>query len=182
MGFSLDWDGNIVVQNRSHYVQPTDHAQFKPLSGWLERHSAALQGLLNRDPQYPERYILYGEWVVAQHSIPYTHLPDRFLAFDLYDRVEKSFVSRKVLSGALCGTGIRQVPLVCEATSLSREQLLAFMDRRSEFYDGRIEGVYVRMESADGTKAVDRGKVVRGDFLAGNKHWSKENLRLNGIL
>lgn len=31
MGFSLDYEGNILVQNRSHYVNYTSHSQFKPL-------------------------------------------------------------------------------------------------------------------------------------------------------
>lgn len=182
MGFSLDFDGKVAVQNRSHYVSSTDHAQFKPLAAWLDSHRDALVQILNRDPQFPERFILYGEWVVARHSIGYTSLPDHFLAFDLYDRVEKSFVSRRLLTSALRGTAVAQVPLVCQTTKLSRQELVDLVQRQSAFYDGRVEGVYVRTENADGSRTMARGKVVRSDFIAGNEHWTKGPLVLNGII
>ena len=181
MGFALDWNRNLVVQNRGHYVQPTDHAQFKPLSPWLDKHRSAIRKLLDQDPQYPERYILYGEWVVAKHSIPYTHLPDQFLAFDLYDRYTKTFVSSGVLRNALRGTRIRQVPLIYQVTALSRADMLLLIERKSAFYDGRVEGVYVRIENKDRTETVERGKVVRSDFISGDEHWAKGPLVLNGM-
>jgi atypical dual specificity phosphatase len=49
----------------------------------------------------------------------------------------------------------------------------------SRYYDGPIEGVYVKVEK-DGI-IVDRGKVVRGDFISGNEHWTRGNLRENGL-
>ncbi|KAF2156354.1 hypothetical protein K461DRAFT_221812 [Myriangium duriaei CBS 260.36] len=182
MGFALDWDDNVVVQNRSHYVSSTDHAQFKPLASWIETHHHALYQVLARDEQYPERYILYGEWVVARHSIGYTSLPDRFLAFDLYDRLERCFLSRRLLTRALEGTSIAPVPMICEAANLSTTQLIDMVQVGSRYYDGKVEGVYVRTENQDRTRTVGRGKVVRSDFIAGNEHWTKGPLVLNGIV
>ena len=69
-----------------------------------------------------------------------------FLAFDFYDRKDKSFVSREYLERMLQRTGINQVPLILSSEEVSRETLLGFMERSSEFYDGKIEGVYVRFE------------------------------------
>ena len=40
----------------------------------------------DRDPTWPGRYYLFGEWLNATHAIAYDGLPDRFIAFDLYDR------------------------------------------------------------------------------------------------
>lgn len=182
MGFSLDFDKKLLVQNRSHYISHAEHAQFKPLKVWLKRHEASLRTLLDRDPLFPERYILYGEWCVAQHSIAYSRLPSPFLAFDLFDRVTGAFLSRRMLATALAGTGIHQVPLIEELGSLTREHLMGLMSRRSEFGDGQIEGVYVRFEDAQRRVTLDRGKVVRGDFLSGNKHWKNGPLIHNGIL
>ena len=172
MGFSLGYDGELLVQNRvsnqavappcsacifavlanppekkSHYVNHTSHAQFKPLAAWLARHSATLRSLLALDPKFPERYVLYGEWVVAKHSIPYASLPDVFLAFDFYDRQAKTFVSREYLERMLSGTGISQVPLVRKTEEISREALVALVEGKSAFYEGRVEGVYVRFEN-----------------------------------
>jgi len=48
-------------------------------------------------------------WV---HSIKYTRLPNRFLAFDLYDWSRRVFASRNILEGRLEGSGIAIVPTV----------------------------------------------------------------------
>ncbi|KAG5220202.1 ATP dependent DNA ligase [Salix suchowensis] len=53
---------------------------------------------------FPERFILFGEWMYATHSIPYTDLPDRFVAFDLYDRSTGSFADSKYLASLLSET------------------------------------------------------------------------------
>lgn len=72
MGFSLDpQTGKILVQNRSHYVSSTSHHQFKKLDQWVETHKDGLLKLLDGG-----KNILYGEWLYATHSIPYTSLPD----------------------------------------------------------------------------------------------------------
>ncbi|PWN86936.1 hypothetical protein FA10DRAFT_234876 [Acaromyces ingoldii] len=181
MGFSLDVQGGLRSQNRSHWVNAADHAQFKPLSRWLDVHGAALVKLLNQDPHFPERYILYGEWVVAKHSVHYTALPDVFLAFDMYDRLEASFLSRSMLASALQGSGIAQVPLIAELEALTRAEMLDMVQGQSAYAPGRREGVYVRFEDDARTQTVKRGKVVRSDFIAGSEHWTKAKLVLNGV-
>ncbi|KAG0609238.1 hypothetical protein M758_8G169100 [Ceratodon purpureus] len=182
MGISLDWNGNLVVQNRSHTVNSRSHTQFRRLDAWLQAHSHDLHAILHQDASFPERHILYGEWVVATHSIAYSNLPDVFLAFDFYDRVTDTFISREALSRLLHGTSIQQVPLICSLPDgVSRKDLIPHMSRTSAFYDGPIEGVYVRFEDPGRMLTVDRGKVVRADFLSGNEHWSKGIIHLNAI-
>jgi len=51
---------------------------------------------------------------------------------------------------------------------------------KSQYYDGRLEGVYIKLENQ--TKVLARGKCVRADFIAGNEHWSKGIRKWNGIL
>jgi atypical dual specificity phosphatase len=55
------------------------------------------------------------------------------------------------------------------------------MTTQSKYYDGLAEGVSVRFENAARTQTVARAKVVRGDFIAGNPHWNRGPLQLNGI-
>ena len=69
------------MQNRSHTVNSATHAQFSNLDQWIDAHKAELCRILE-----PERHILFGEWMRAQHSVFYDKLPDLFLAFDIYDR------------------------------------------------------------------------------------------------
>lgn len=180
MGFSLSSDrSQVIIQNRSHYVNSSTHEQFKKLGLWVERHLEDLYKVLDRDPYFAERYILFGEWMFATHSIPYTRLPDRFLAYDLYDRTTRTWADRKTLSVLLAPTSIQLVPIIHEGAMPSDSELRAMVQIPSGFWDGRIEGVYVKIER-DG-RVVLRGKVVRADFIAGNEHWTKGNLRVNGL-
>ncbi|OJT08321.1 Transcription factor bHLH140 [Trametes pubescens] len=181
MGFSLSADRTrILVQNRSHYVNPASHEQFKKLGLWMERHRAGLMAVLDRDPLFAQRYVLYGEWLVATHAIPYSRLPDWFLAFDLYDRGTGKWASRRILETLLADTDIRLAPVVHEGRMLGENELRELVQRPSLYYDGPVEGVYVKVEK--NVEVVSRGKVVRADFNAGNEHWSKGPLRTNSLV
>jgi len=126
---------------------------------------------------------------VCVHSIKYTRLPNRFLAFDLYDRSRRVFASRGVLEARPEGSGIAIIPTVmriegrpeegAEPVMPSDEELKAMVQQPSQFYDGIAEGVYVKVEK-DGIVVVC-GKVVRADFIAGNEHWTRGDLELNGF-
>ena len=180
MGFSLSSDrSRILVQNRSHYINPSTHEQFKKLGLWVERHEEELRSILDRDPYFSERFILYGEWMYATHSIPYTHLPDLFLAYDFFDRKTQTFLSTEGLHNLLQSTTISSVPVLHEGKMPADADILAMIQRKSAFYDGRVEGVYVKVEAKSSVRL--RGKVVRSDFVAGNDHWTRGNLRVNTL-
>ncbi|KAG9564019.1 hypothetical protein KCU71_g6981, partial [Aureobasidium melanogenum] len=177
LGISLDSSGAFKVQNRSHYVNSKSHAQFKKLDKWLDDHYEGLSIALDAVNSQPGRWILYGEWLYAKHSIYYTTLPDLFLAFDLFDTETCTFLSRDALSEKLRGTNIHQVAQL-ELSSLDEQSLLDVVrTRKSSFYDGVIEGVYLRRQK-DG-KTVDRAKIVRSDFLAGDEHWNRRGVTPN---
>lgn len=181
LGFSLSCSYELLVQNRSHYINSQDHIQFKALDSWVSAHRESLYAVLGRDGSFPERYILYGEWMAATHSIQYTTLGDLFYAFDLFDRATNTFASRKVLEGTLANTGIRLTPLLYTKKAMPENDSLAQMVQQgSQFYPGPIEGIYVKVE--DDEVVRKRGKVVRKDFIAGNEHWSKGIIRWNGVL
>lgn len=161
------------IQNRSHYVTSSSHSQFKKLDKWVADHEEGLRSVLEgKDGSImPGRYVLYGEWMFAKHSIHYVRLPDMFLAFDLFDTETQKFLSRKELSKRLYGTNVFQVPEIPAPELLDMRSLLNVVKtRESMFYDGVLEGVYVRREQ-NGV-IVDRAKIVRADFIAGNEHWS----------
>ncbi|KAG6841574.1 hypothetical protein C0991_009609 [Blastosporella zonata] len=180
MGFSLSSDrSKIIVQNRSHYVNSATHEQFKKLDIWVEHHRDDLFQVLDRDPYFAERYILFGEWMFATHSIPYTHLPDRFIAFDLYDRSTGAWLDRGSLSKIHSSTSISLVPVLYQGPMPSEAELRNMVQLPSKFWDGRVEGIYVKVEN--NSRVIARGKVVRSDFIAGNEHWSRGNLRVNGL-
>ena len=180
MGFSLSADRtHILVQNRSHYVNPASHEQFRRLGVWIERHREDLVRVLDRDPLFAQRYVLFGEWMVATHSIAYRRLPDWFLAFDLYDRSVEKWVNRSTLEALLEGSNICLVPVLHKGRMWTEEELRSAVMQPSKFYEGPVEGVYVKVETQG--RVVSRGKVVRADFISGNEHWSKRPLQLNSL-
>lgn len=175
MGISIR-NHQLVAQNRSHFITSDYHKQFKHLDKWLAEHSNDLWTILQSD-----RFILYGEWLFACHSIPYARLPDWFMAFDLYDRLEERFVSRQRLEERLRDTSIALVPLaVPVGTTFSKpEELRALVQTPSQFYDGPVEGVYLRVCDEQWLQA--RGKIVRSDFICGD-FWSKKGVQRNGLV
>uniref|UniRef100_A0A7S4MRW6 RNA ligase domain-containing protein n=1 Tax=Odontella aurita TaxID=265563 RepID=A0A7S4MRW6_9STRA len=124
MGFSLcPMSGEVLVQNRNHYVSSGDHKQFSQVRPWIEAHRPELVNILSgggggdsrsnpRRRSGPGRLVLYGEWVAACHSIPYERLPGYFVAFDLYDDDAEKFYSRRRFHSALAGSGIPVVPTI----------------------------------------------------------------------
>jgi atypical dual specificity phosphatase len=97
------------------------------------------------------------EWFVARQSIHYTHLPSPFLAFDLLDRLNQTFLSRRSVSRALNGTEIRHVPLIGKVTEIASIQLLDILKAQSEYAEIAIEGVYVRFEEEGRLGTTSRG-------------------------
>jgi len=94
--------------------------------------------------------------MVCVHSIKYTRSPNRFLVFGLSDRSRRVFASREVLEARLEGSGIAIVPTVmciegrpeggAGPVMPSDEELKGMVQQPSRFHDGRVEGVYVKVE------------------------------------
>ena len=120
--------------------------------------------------------------MIAKHSIHYPALPGAFIAFDLFDRLERTFLSRGGLASALHGTGIHQVPLLLTSESISRAEIVGLLQTTSAFGRDRIEGVYIRTEDETRRLTIGRGKVVRRDFISGDEHWTKGPLTLNEFI
>jgi len=54
---------------------------------------------------------------------------------------------------------------------------------KSKFYDGVVEGVYVRsFDKIEPNKLKYRAKIVRADFISGDEHWTKGKQTINNII
>jgi atypical dual specificity phosphatase len=184
LGFSLSAEYQIGVQNRSHWVAAASHPQFSSLDGWLDEHGWALCQLL-----VPEVEVLFGEWVAARHSVAYTRLPGHFIAFDIYDKRTRRFVSAAERDRRLAGLGIPVVRSLARRPFSSAADLLTLLEEGSAYGDGFVEGAYLRIDEEFGGGAADaapvnlrRGKIVRPDFIQGcAEHWTKGGLVRNGV-
>ena len=69
-----------------------------------------------------DRFILFGEWMYAQHSVHYRQLPHYFFEFDIYDKEDEVFLSLERRLALLDGTNIETVPVVHRG-AVTRDQL-----------------------------------------------------------
>jgi ATP-dependent RNA circularization protein (DNA/RNA ligase family) len=170
LGISFDSDGNLLVQNRGSLLERGTKGQFAPLWTWLTGHEATLFDALEN------RLILFGEWCYARHSIHYTRLPDWFLAFDVFDKREKRFLSTARRDEIVSSMHLATVPKVTSGV-LSLGEVSRSIGL-SSLYEGPMEGVYLRQESE--SWLIQRAKVVRPEFVEQiGAHWSKQPLLPN---
>lgn len=172
LGLSFDTDGNIRAQNRGAYLHLPGSGQWKKLGEWLALHTDALFEHLS------DRYILFGEWCYAQHSIFYDRLPDWFLAFDIYDREAGRFLATAHRDRLLGEMHISKVPGIAHGrfTYPEIQELLS----QSKLTNQPAEGIYLRIDHGDWLE--QRAKLVRPAFIqAVEQHWSRTAIRPNRL-
>jgi len=173
LGFSVTEDGELKMQNRGSYLTPESaHPQFKSLWSWLKPHRHNLV-----DALWPD-LMLFGEWLVAVHSLRYARLPDWFLGFDVYDRASQTFWSTERRNTLLATCELAPVAEVGRGR-FTLEDIEARLDT-SRFGDGPMEGIVVRKE-ADG-QTLARAKLVRAEFVQQiGEHWSRGPIEKNVV-
>ncbi len=205
-GISFTSGGELLLQSRGHYlVGGGRERQFAPFKQWATAHEARLLALLE------DRYVLYGEWLYAKHSVSYDRLPHWFCEFDIYDRVEGVFLSTPRRHALLAGSPVVSVP-VLHAGAMPRDlrtlralvrPSLAKSPRWREAFELGVqrqgldlvlawrqtdksvlaEGLYVKVENEH--EVLGRYKWVRPDFvqtiLDSGSHHSTRPVIANGL-
>jgi hypothetical protein len=205
-GISFDGDGTLRLQCRGHYLAGgPGEEQFALFKTWAQSHQDWLIDVLE------DRYILYGEWLYAKHTVYYDCLPHYFMEFDIYDRAAGEFLSTERRHEMLAGRPVVSVPVlhmgtvtkVKEITDWVRPSLYKkpdwrdnlrvmaasvgadpeFVLRRETDDSDLSEGLYIKWEE-DGT-VKERYKWVRRDFLNAildsGTHWKERPLIRNGL-
>jgi len=172
LGISFDAEGNIRAQNRGAYLHLPSTGQWKKLAEWLApRTDAFFQ-------QLTDRYILFGEWCYAQHSVVYDRLPDWFLGFDIYDKSTARFFSCTRRDEIFRTIDISQVPKV-DRGHFTLEELSELLSQ-SQLSDKPAEGLYLRFDQ--GEWLVQRAKLVRPAFIRSvEQHWSRSGIKTNRL-
>ena len=123
--------------------------------------------------------VLFGEWCFAQHSVPYTRLPDWFLLFDVYDMTRGEFWCTQRRNDLAQRLALSVVPSFCRKTFASVEDVMTHIGS-SHFADTPAEGGYLRIETEQ--KLIARAKLVRPEFTNEiNQHWSTRKLVKNSV-
>ena len=193
---SFDGDGNLLLQSRGHYLD----------GGYRERHYNLLKQWANENCDrffdvLGNRYIMYGEWMYAKHTVFYDALPSYFMEFDVFDRERLVFLDTKERRLLTERIGIvSSVPILGQGIYRSRESILAHIGPSNYITERHIEalrtvaeklgldverqcretdptnlmeGLYIKVEE-DGV-VKERLKYVRASFLQcmmeSQSHW-----------
>ena len=70
----------MVLQCRGHEITEGMHPQYDLFKQWATVKRPVLEAMLE------DRFILFGEWLYARHSVHYRRLPHYFFEFDIYDK------------------------------------------------------------------------------------------------
>jgi hypothetical protein len=193
---SFDEYGQLQLQSRGHYLTggPRER-QFHLFKTWTSRYMLELWEVLS------DRYIMYGEWLYAKHTVFYTDLPHYFMEFDILDLQQGVFlaterrrellrdlpfvVSVKVLQEGPVHTMQALKNLLGPSNFIQQkpeERLRAICVERGldstrvlqeTDTSGIMEGLYIKVEE-DGV-IKERYKYVRGGFLQAivdaESHW-----------
>jgi hypothetical protein len=76
----------MVLQCRGHLITEGMHPQYDLFKQW----AAVKRHVLEK--QLQNRFLLFGEWVYARHSIHYWKLTHYFFEFDIYDKEQEVFL------------------------------------------------------------------------------------------
>jgi len=170
LGVSFNQHGEIRIQNRGSYLTEPYEGQWKTLRDWLNRKEDILFDLLT------DKYILFGEWCYARHSIHYSKLPDWFIVFDVYSKNDLKFLSVDRRNTFIAGKDIKIVPLLGKGM-YSFNDLQGFF-RKSMYSNAQSEGIYLRQDEKGWLKT--RAKMVRNSFIQSNEpHWSSRMIEPN---
>jgi hypothetical protein len=189
VGIHFTTAGRMVLQCRGHEITEGMHPQFDLFKQWTMGKCPVLEAML------ADRFILFGEWLYARHSLHYRRLPHFFFEFDVYDKQDREFVDLETRLELIVGTGIYTVPVVHRGV-LDQDRLRSligqsqfdsiFSDPITGHDDRLMEGLYLRTEAAG--HVTRRAKVVRPEFVEKVKrseHWQHQavvpNLLAEGV-
>ena len=188
-------EGELRLQSRGHFLT----------GGYRERHYDLMKqwGAVQKDRLYEvlgHRYIMYGEWMYAKHSIYYDALPHFFMEFDVLDRETGKFLDTPSRYELLKNVPIYHVPVLASGVFNNMDEILKYLGDSNYITEAHIEhlredaerlrldadrvcretdasrlmeGIYIKVE-VNG-EVVDRMKYVRASFLQtveeSQSHW-----------
>ncbi len=121
-GLGFDAEGSLQLQSRGHYLTGGRRERhFDLFKRWSQTHRQQFWSRLG------SRYLVYGEWMYAKHTIFYDCLPHYFLEFDVLDRDRGEFLSTPARRALLEDLPVASVPVLAEGEFTSIEELRALI-------------------------------------------------------
>lgn len=158
--------GELLLQSRGHYLSGGGRErQFAPFKRWAQAHEDRLLERLE------DRYVMYGEWLFAKHSVSYDHLPHYFAEFDIWDRRDACFLSTPRRHALLAGSPVISVPVLHEGALPPSSKALAGLVRsslaRSDAWRASFEAAVARqgLDLALAWRQTDRSELAEGLYI-----------------
>lgn len=203
---SFDDQGRLLLQSRGHYLNGGYREKhYNLFKQWAGIHRDALWNVLGC------RYIMYGEWLYAKHTVYYDALPHYFLEFDILDRQTGAFLDTPSRQKFTRRLPVASVPVLAEGSFSRKEDILKYLGN-SRYITGnhtdhlraaalrenqdadkicretdasmQMEGLYIKVE--EGGEVVQRIKFVRRSFLQtvenSQSHWLERPIIPNQII
>lgn len=158
--------GQLLLQSRGHYLTggPREK-QFHFFKNWAYRYVSELWEVLGT------RYIVYGEWLYAKHTVFYTNLPHYFMEFDVYDKEQDVFLSterRRAFLAAL--PFIVSVKVLDEGQVRNVQQLIDMIGLSQYIAEDHLERLRVLCQEkglnvAQMFKETDASNLMEGLYL-----------------
>jgi RNA ligase len=183
VGIHFTSAGRMVLQCRGHEITTGMHPQYDLFKQWTMGKRLVLEAMLG------DRFILFGEWLYAKHSVFYRRLPHYFFEFDIYDKEQRMFLDLASRLVILEDAGVLTVPVLHQgaATVADLHALIgssrfdaAFENPVTGKTDPLMEGLYLRTE-AEG-RVTGRAKLVRAEFvekIKQSEHWQHQAMKPN---
>ena len=188
VGLHFDEAGTLVVQNRGHILSTGEHPQYGPLKAWCAANGRRLYDALGT------RFVLFGEYLHARHTVGYDRLPGLLLEFDVLDKEGGTFLGlderRERFFGPL---DVPTVPVLHRGPLdpadlpglVGRSAFWAnFIDPRTGRADDLMEGLYLRTEGGTPRRVTGRAKWVRRAFteaVCASTHWRTRPVEPNTL-
>lgn len=193
VSLSFDRSGTLYIRHRN---QEATGSEFDLLKSWTASIEMDLLDMLE------DRYVMYGEWLFAKHTIFYDQLPHYFLEYDVYDRRNNTWLditNRNILLDRRHITSAKI--LLSEKTSVSDiakfigpSTYISSIVKENSLMNspiilketdltGLMEGLYIKVEE-DG-QVVGRYKYIRKEFLDvilnSGTHWKDRPMIINQL-
>lgn len=157
------------LQKRGSLVDQSEHYQFNFFKAWSQVNYDKLM-------QIPEGTVLYGELMIAKHTVFYDKLPDYFLAFAWADRKTDEYKHRMEMEELCAKIGLSCTPFISQGPH-AKDELFDLIPNPSAFGSEPAEGIVVWNH-----KNGLRGKVVREEFvkdMEDDGHWIHKQVTKN---
>jgi hypothetical protein len=162
---SFDGDGRLLLQSRGHYLTGGSRERhFNPLKQWAPSLAGDLWDVLGA------RFVMYGEWLYAKHTIFYDRLPHYFMEFDVLDRERDEFLSTPRRRELLAGLEVTSVRVLHEGAVGDFKALTAMVGESafiSENHIDRLRAECARLKlDADAVVSqTDRSRTMEGLYV-----------------